>query len=166
MIDTPPNLDTPDSTRIPLDQIQYRKAALSEIIQLRHDVLIVGTNRISPAFDGDDFETTYHFGAFYQDQAYGCLSMMRADTENQTAYQLRGMATHPEFQGKGIGAKLLQTAEQQIKHDTGIPYFWCNARYGFEAFYEKLGWKVISEPFMIEGVCLHVKMEKNGKSVQ
>lgn len=140
--------------------IQYRRAALSEILPLRHEALIVGTNRTSPNFDGDAAPTTYHFGAFLASETVCCLSMMRTETENRYAYQLRGMATHPAQQGKGIGKNLLSLAEQYIVEHMDICDFWCNARVGMEGFYVKQGWVIVSEPFMIEGVCLHIRMQK------
>ncbi len=151
------------STNVDLNDLGifvFCKAKLTEIIQLRYDVLIVGTNRTSPEFDGDYDETTHHFAAFLQNRVYCCLTMMRSEYDNEPAYQLRGMATHPKVQGKGIGAKLLHLAEQTIVDETGIPLFWCNARVGYEKFYVKQGWRIVSEPFLIEGVCLHVKMTK------
>lgn len=143
-----------------VDKLEYRAASVDEIIQLRHDVLIVGTNRTSPKFDGDKDESTYHFGAFDKQTVYCCLSMMRYDVDDIPAYQLRGMATHPDHNGKGIGKRLLYAAEQYVLEKMGITYLWCNARVGFEKFYQKQGWKIISEPFMIENVCMHIKMEK------
>lgn len=145
---------------IPPNAIDYRRAEIGEIIQLRHDVLIIGTNRTSPNFDGDQDPSTFHFGAFANQTNLCCLSMMRSDVQQQPAYQLRGMATYPDVQGKGVGKRLLQFAEDTVFKETGINYCWCNARCGIEGFYSKQGWDVISEPFMIEGVCMHVKMEK------
>jgi predicted GNAT family N-acyltransferase len=149
-----------DNVSSTVGPIVYRRANIGEIIQLRHDVLIIGTNRTSPDFDGDLDPTTFHFGAFSQNTNLCCLSMMRSDVIHQPACQLRGMATHQDCQKKGIGQKLLQFAEDSVQNETGIGYFWCNARLGIENFYIKQGWTVTSEPFMIEGVCMHLRLEK------
>lgn len=153
-----------DNPPLEFDHIDYRRAIIDEIIQLRYDVLIVGTNRTSPEFDGDLEPTTYHFGAFSNFNTLCCLSLMRNDQDNTQAYQLRGMATDPQYQGHGIGGSLLRHAEETVWKETGIGFFWCNARLGIEDFYRNQGWDVISEPFMIEGVCMHVKMEKQYSS--
>ena len=153
-----------DCQSIPFESINCRCAEIDEIIGLRHDVLIVGTNRSTPEFEGDFDSTTYHFGAFFESKTLCCLSMMRNDLTDQPAYQLRGMATHPECRGKGIGQTLLSYAENFVCNETGIGYYWCNARAGIEDFYIKQGWEAVSEPFMIEGVCMHVRLEKRYSS--
>lgn len=137
-----------------------RRSKLQDIIQLRHDVLIVGTDRTSPEFDGDYDESTRHFGAFANGRNLCCLSWMRSEFESHPAWQLRGMATHPDFRGTGVGRELLDYSESDISSESGIMQFWCNARIGAVGFYQKQGWQICSDEFLIPGVGPHFKMKK------
>ncbi|MBZ0254834.1 GNAT family N-acetyltransferase, partial [bacterium] len=123
-------------------------------------VLIVGTDRTSPEFDGDYDESTRHFGAFVNERNLCCLSWMRAGLDSQPAWQLRGMATHSDFRGTGVGRELLDYSENQIASESGVTQFWCNARSGAVGFYQKQVWQICSDEFVIPGVGPHFKMKK------
>jgi len=142
------------------EEVEFRTAAIDEIIDLRHDVLIVGTNRTTSEFEGDHDKETLHFGAFIQGSVVGCLSLMRRDLEGKPALQLRGMATRADLRGRGIGRGLLRFAEGKILRDSPIRILWCNARISATGFYQKQGWRFVSEEFLIEGVGPHRKMTK------
>jgi predicted GNAT family N-acyltransferase len=134
--------------------MEIRLADLAEILQLRHDVLIVGTDRTSVAFDGDDDSATIHIGAFDGERCVGCVSLMRSPFDDRPAYQLRGMAVDEAHRGNGVGAQLLAFAESQVD----LPLLWCNAREHAVGFYQQHGWETVGEPFEIAGVCTHLRM--------
>lgn len=134
--------------------LSYRRVPVERIIQLRYDVLIVGTTRTSATFDGDDEPTTVHLGGLVDDRCVACASLMAADLDDTPAYQLRGMAVAAECRGRGIGAALLAFAESQVD----VPWLWCNARTHAAGFYAKHGWRQHGELFDIEGVGPHVRM--------
>lgn len=136
------------------------RAKIDEIIQLRHDILIVGTDRTSPYFDGDHDEATLHYAAYADDELAACLSIMKSTWDDKPALQLRGMATAPAFRGKGAGKALLIFSEQDATEATGISLFWCNARIAAAPFYERHGWEIVSDEFDIPGVGPHVRMMK------
>ena len=139
----------------------YRAATLEEIITLREEVIIRGTNRSEPYFEGDRDPTTRHFGAFEGDRTVGCLTFLPRVWKGEPAWQLRGMATHPEYQLTGIGAGLLAFAERSLLAEGPLRLFWCNARTPATGFYVKQGWRIASEEFPVEGVGPHFKMVKD-----
>lgn len=145
----------------PLTGLTCRLADLEEIIPLRHAVIIAGTNRTRDYFPGDRDGGTLHFGAFLGGETAACLTLIPSEWESQPAYQLRGMATDPRFRGLGAGRALLVFAERYVLETAPVRRLWCNARVQVEGFYAKMGWKTVSEPFMIEGVCEHVKMVRD-----
>ena len=141
-------------------QMVLREAAFDEIVGLREAVIIAGTDRDTPEFPGDHDETTRHFAAFDGDCTLGCLSFMLNEWEGHPAWQLRGMATEPEYQGKGIGRELLRFAEETLNRESDVQQLWCNARVAAVRFYEKQDWRVVSDEFVIKGVGPHRKMTK------
>ncbi len=150
-------------SRVEIDgePIDLRRAAVDEILPLRHAVLIAGTDRTTPHFDGDDATDTFHLGAFTIDGAcVGCMSLMRSRLGDRPAYQLRGMATAPAHRGRGLGAAMLAFAEQQVGEQTAITALWCNARTPAAGFYQRHGWRRVAEPFDIPGVGEHVRMKR------
>jgi len=147
-----------------IESVECRAARLEEIIGLRQEVLIKGTDRVSPEFPGDRDPTTLHFGAFHQGRAVGCLTFLLNGWQGEPAWQLRGMATEAGFRGKGIGRELLDFAEAHLQRVSSVRRLWCNARSGAVGFYLKQGWRVESDEFLIRGVGPHYQMSKVQKT--
>lgn len=68
--------------------------------------------------------------------------------------QLRGMATHPDYVGRGCGKELMNFTIDFYR-DQGIDLIWCNAREIAFGFYQKLGFKGIGENFLIPEIGVH-----------
>jgi hypothetical protein len=68
------------------------------------------------------------------------------------------MATDGQQQGRGLGRRLLELAVAESRRDEPHRIFWCNARTSAIGFYEKLGWRVMSEPFDVLTAGPHVRM--------
>ena len=137
-----------------------RQAELSEIIDLRHRVLRAGLPLSQAIFPGDELPTSSHYGAF-ADAALCCATFHLNSWQDQPAYQLRGMATHPAWAGLGLGRAVQKVAIETIIASSPIRLFWCNARLIAIPFYQKLGWKIVSELFDIPTAGPHYRMVFN-----
>lgn len=87
-------------------------------------------------------EQALHLGAFLDETLLGIASFFQQNQDEQTKekhWRIRGMAVHPESQGKGIGKALVQFFMESKKEE--IEEIWCNAREGAEGFYFKLGFR-------------------------
>jgi GNAT superfamily N-acetyltransferase len=141
--------------------ITARRAALAEIFQLRRDVLRAGLPEDAARFAGDDAPDTIHVGAFTSpdNRNVCCATGNLNEWEGQPAWQLRGMAVAPDLQRRGVGqltlAKLVELA-RAARPD--VRCFWCNARVPAIPFYERQGWRVVSEEFAVPTAGPHVKM--------
>jgi len=135
-------------------------AKLADIIDLRHVVLREGLPREAAIFEGDEAPTSRHFAAFADGKCVGCATFHLNQWENKPAYQLRGMATAPEFRSGGIGTELLRLAEEALRKTGPIRQLWCNARTPALNFYKKQGWKMVSEEFFIPTAGPHFRMTK------
>ena len=127
------------------DDITFRRAEVTEIVPLRQAVIIAGTERLAPHFEGDADASTRHFAALDGERVVGCASCYRTEYAGKPAWQLRGMATDPDYRGRGIGKRLLAFVEASLRAESDIDLLWCNAREAASAFYLKQGWRRVSD---------------------
>ena len=143
-----------------LDGVVIRRAALAELIDLRHAVLRAGLQREAAVFPGDDAPTSRHYGAFRGGEVLCCATLHLSEWQGEPAYQLRGMATAPQVRRSGIGRRVMRWMEAELRADRATPLLWCNARVPAVDFYRAMGWEVLSEPFEIPTAGPHVRMVK------
>lgn len=134
---------------LPEQTYEIRKKVLRENIPLPYE------------FKGDFDKDTVHFGAFINESMVGVASFMKVKFKEYEGihYQLRGMATLSEFQGKGVGKSLLETADAFLK-DVGCTLVWCNARVVALNFYKKNGYQTVGDEFDIQYIGGHFVMFK------
>ena len=134
------------------ETFDIRKKVLRENIPLPYE------------FPGDYEVETIHLGAFVKGVQVGVASFMKVNLEGFEGqhYQLRGMATLPNYQGQGIGRALLLNAEG-ILSGLDCNMIWCNARIVAQKFYEKNGYRILGDRFNIKYVGPHYKMYKKIK---
>ncbi|KQN32551.1 hypothetical protein ASE92_18315 [Pedobacter sp. Leaf41] len=130
-----------------------------EVLPLRSLVLRNGKPLTECEFEGDRNYDTFHLGYVENDKIRSIASLMRNDyfPEEGEGYQLRGMATHPDFGGRGYGAALINFAVEYLK-EYQTDYLWCNARSSAATFYKKLGFINESPEFDIPGIGFHYEM--------
>lgn len=104
----------------------------------------------------------YHLGYFVDDRLISIGTFFPEDykTEGIGGFRLRGMATHPDFAGKGFGAALIKFAIDELT-SAQASYIWCNARKIAVGFYHKLGFEIISDEFDVPGIGPHFDMRYN-----
>jgi GNAT superfamily N-acetyltransferase len=141
--------------------VRVRAGTVAEVIDLRHRILRAGLPRETALFDGDDHADARHVVALSSaGQVIGCATFHPSTCDGVPAFQLRGMATEPACQRAGIGRAMLEYAERMLRAETAVRQLWCNARVPAAGFYQRLGWRVVSEPFEIPTAGPHVRMTK------
>jgi GNAT superfamily N-acetyltransferase len=139
-----------------------RKITALETYSVRQAVLRKGKPLSTCLFDGDDLESTLHFGFFINTELAGIISLYKKNNENfetHNQYQIRGMAALEHHQKKGIGAALVLFCEDYCKKQL-VELIWFNARTTAVGFYEKLGYQKTGMPFEIKDVGEHSLMSK------
>ena len=119
---------------------------------LRDRVLRAGHSPGGSVYPGDDAADTGHFGAFVDARLVAVASVCREAPRTElgetaaTVWRLRGMATADGYRGRGIGERL---ARRCIAHARGhgATRVWCSARERAVGFYERLGFRVVGEPY-------------------
>lgn len=113
-------------------------------------------------FQGDEAYDTFHLGLELDGELKSVATFMRNDffEGEGEGYQLRGMATHPDYSGRGFGKSLIEFATDYLRaYKTA--YLWCNARSTAAGFYKKIGFKTESPEFDIPGIGFHYEMKLN-----
>ena len=140
---------------MPIKQIDHDSKEYRQMIDLRHEIL---RKPLGLSFKKDELDKEKDdilIGAFEEDKMLGCCLLTRVDDNN---VRLRQMAVPKNLQGKGIGASLMNFAEN-VARDAGYRNMIMHARKTAVHFYEKLGYKTTSEEFE-EITIPHYIMEK------
>jgi len=137
-----------------------RPASLDEIVDLRWAVLRQGMPRAAAVFEGDADPLSIHVVALNHQSVVGCATLHSSQWNGEPAWQLRGMAVQPDFQGRGIGRRLLEALDALLTERGETLRLWCNAREPAVAFYSQMGWRVCSERFHIETAGPHFRMSR------
>ena len=80
-------------------------------------------------------------------------------SDDPDTWRLRGMASHPDVRGSGLGSRALRAAEDHVRSQGGTS-MWCNARVSAQGFYERHGWEAYGEVFDQPPIGPHVKMRR------
>ncbi|WP_337968618.1 GNAT family N-acetyltransferase [uncultured Flavobacterium sp.] len=129
---------------------------------VRQPVLRKGKSIESCIFEGDDLETTKHFGLFEDESLIGIISLFQKINpifaENNQA-QIRGMAILENHQKKGIGETLVKHCEKYCNANN-VDLIWFNARTAAVGFYKKMNYETLGDAFDIKDVGEHYLMSK------
>ena len=115
-----------------------------QIYSLRSLVLRPGKSIETTFYDRDYEKSTIHFGAFLKSRIISIATFYPEPLEgfnDYHSYRLRGMATHPSFQKRGFGQKILEYSFIHLKN-INCDLIWCKARIIAVPFYEKLKYGV------------------------
>jgi GNAT superfamily N-acetyltransferase len=135
--------------------IDHGSPEYSKMVMLRYQLLRkpLGLNFTEDELQSE--KTDILIGCFDDDKMEGCCLLTKSTAGT---VRLRQMAVVSGLQGKGIGRALLQFAEN-IARDRGFKTISMHARKTAIGFYEKLGYKVVSNEFQ-EVTLPHYIMEK------
>lgn len=140
---------------MPIKQIDYGTPEYAQMIKLRNEIL---REPLDLAFDNGELEKEKNdilIGAFEENKILGCCLLTRLGTDS---VRLRQMAVLNNLQGKGVGASMMNYAEN-VARDAGFKVLIMHARKTAVGFYEKLGYSITGKEF-IEVSIPHFIMEK------
>jgi len=114
-------------------------------------------------WDGDDAPDTLHFATYDDATTIAIATLLHRPHDlapGPDSWQLRGMATHPDRQGTGLGQRLLAFLLEHCRDIHGGQIVWCNARISAAKFYQRYGFQIVSGEFDIPGIGPHVVMRR------
>lgn len=140
---------------MPIKQIDHGTKEYKQMVVLRNEIL---RKPLGIKFDPKELEREKDdilIAAFEEEKMLGCCLLTRVDNK---CVRLRQMAVENNLQGKGIGAAMMNYAEN-VARDAGNHKIIMHARKTAIGFYEKLGYKVTGGEFE-EITIPHFIMEK------
>jgi len=140
---------------MPIKQIDHGTREYQQMVELRIEIL---RKPLGLTFQSDELDREKEdilIATFEEEKMLGCCLLTHVD--NKTT-RLRQMAVQNNLQGKGIGATMMNFAEN-VARDAGFKHIIMHARKTAVGFYEKLGYKVKGGEFE-EITIPHVVMEK------
>lgn len=152
-------------------ELPVRFISCADCFDLRSRILRPGQDAAINHYAEDNLPTTFHVGVlaemhtniFAVDKIVSNGTFMAMShkyfPEAVKPYRLRGMATDSDFQGQGLGTKILNFAQAHLISEN-CDLLWFNARVSAFQFYEKNGFQVIGELFDIAGAGPHKVMYK------
>ena len=131
-----------------------------ETYAIRRDVLRKNID-LPYKLEGDFDEETIHLGLFIDSRVVSIVTLIKRSHFKLKGeqYQLRGMATLPEYKGLGYGRALVLKAEKLLS-DKKVEKIWCNARVSALGFYKSVNYNIRGDRFTVDRVGEHYMMYK------
>ena len=142
--------------------VKIKQLSFEETYPIRQIVLRPNRPLETCFFEGDELETTLHFGGFVNNELVGIISLFKNNHlsfQEENQYQIRGMAVLENFRKYGLGKKIVEYSEDYLKQKN-ISLIWFNARESAVGFYQKSGYEIIGDSFNIPDVGIHYVMYK------
>jgi len=136
-------------------QIEFGSDEYEQMIALRVSQLLGPIGVSATYIEKIKEQHDYLVGAFEKQELIGCCILTPI---NNTAIQLRQMAVRSDYRGKGIGAAIIEFAEQ-LAIEKKFSILMMHARDPVLDFYKKCGYEIYGEQFFEVGIGHH-KMRK------
>ncbi|MDE3214396.1 MAG: GNAT family N-acetyltransferase [Bacteroidota bacterium] len=140
---------------MPLKVIEHGSKEYQQMVDLRYEIL---RKPLNLSFDEQELEREKKdilIGAFEEEKMLGCCLLTQVD---KRSVRLRQMAVQNNLQGKGIGASMMNFAEN-VARDAGFKILLMHARKSAIGFYEKFGYRSTGKEFT-EVSIPHIVMSK------
>jgi ribosomal protein S18 acetylase RimI-like enzyme len=132
-------------------------ADFEQYYRLRYEVLRAPWQQAPGSEKAADDATATH--VLMLNDAGTAVGVCRLHLPTPAEAQIRFMAIQPDYQGQGLGKKLLQYAEDKAR-EQGASYITLQARENALAFYRSCGYTVLAKTHLLFGVIQHYQMRK------
>lgn len=121
------------------ETLTFAEADFTEVLNMRHAVMWPEHPRDFSRVEGD--ATALHLGAFLDGKLVSVVSLY----ESENSLRLRKFATLPEFQGRGIGSRMLQKVIEIAAKDHSR--IWLGARLDAITLYKRFGFREFGQRY-------------------
>jgi predicted GNAT family N-acyltransferase len=134
---------------------EYGSVEYDKALSLRYEVLRKPLQLLFTEAELQKDREDIHFGLFDGEKILACLILTKGDNRR---IKMRQVAVDHNLQGQGLGKELSEAAENYAR-EKGFDIVFCNARKVAVPFYEKMGYKIVSDEFTEVNIP-HYTMEK------
>ena len=127
---------------------------LYKILKLRAEIFVVEQNCPYQDLDDKDYFSLHIFSE--QDKKVVAYARIFPKNDDPDTVQMGRVVTLKH--GSGLGARLMEEGIKAIKERTDAKKIYLEGQTYCIGFYEKFGFKVISDEFILDGIP-HVKMQ-------
>ena len=134
------------------------QTALEQCLAIRNDVFTV-EKQVPKSIEVDEYDCLCDACDHFLVQVGGaCVGAVRCLHRPAREIQVQRFCLYPRFRGGGTGKAMLAELERRYRAQ-GAAKLCLDAKFEVSGFYERCGFRRVSEPF-IEADVPHVKMEK------
>ncbi len=128
---------------------------LYQILQLRNNVFVVEQNCVYQDADGKDYDA-YHLFLKKEGQIIAYARLFKSGDYFDKA-SIGRVVVHPKFRKQNLGKILMQKALQYMTENLKEPTIEISAQTYLRKFYNDLGFKVIGDEYLEDGLP-HIRM--------
>jgi len=134
---------------------------VERILQLRRDVFFPGQSIQQARYPGDHEPEAAHFAGVIRydhdlaEHLVACVSMHVSEYDGEPAWRARGLAVDPAYRKLGIGQAFFQACCRRMCADSPMHVIWCSAKPESYGFFERLGWRMADEIYLMQGTGTH-----------
>jgi len=128
-------------------QVEHDSGRFRDLVELRRRVLRIPLGLDFTARQLAEEKEDIHIAAYLDGELVGCVLLRAVDGPHGAVVQLRQMTVDPDYQGRGVGAKILAVAEE-LAVERGFRRIILHARETATRFYEKAGYVATGETFI------------------
>jgi len=133
------------------------KSDLEKYYALRYEILRKPWNQPIASTKDEWEKNSLHI--LILDENGRALATGRLQLNSTEEGQIRSMAVVTDMQGKGLGSDIIRYIETKAK-ERNLRYITLDARENAVKFYEKNGYVVTGDSYLLFGVIRHYRMEK------
>jgi ElaA protein len=130
---------------------------LYSLLKLRQDVFILEQQCFYPDLDDQD-QSSQHLLGLVNDQVHAYLRIIPKTLDGEPVYYIGRVLTDETLRGQGAGRAMMTMALDYLDSNYTGCTVQLSAQLYLQAFYESLGFQVISEPYDEDGI-MHIDMQ-------
>ncbi len=143
----------------PFDQLALKE--LYSLLKLRAEIFVVEQNCVYNDLDSHD-EQAYHLMAIDNNAVVGYARILPPNTRFKEA-SIGRLVVDKDFRFNGLARQLMTIAAEWLFKEWQVPCIQISAQKYLKGFYGSLGYQIISEEYLEDGIP-HLKMELKKES--
>lgn len=123
---------------------------LYDILQLRSEIFVVEQNCVYNDLDGLDKDAVHQF--LKKDGEIVAYSRLLKPGTRFSEYSIGRVVVKQSERGTGLGIKMMEEAKRYIINELGAVKIKISAQSYLQRFYENLGFEIITEMYLEDGI--------------